>query len=109
MEACGLLVAGKRGGGHNKLAWLEPPQTKFTFHPLRHLRNSLTLALGGSLKDAMSQAGHSTLAAAEIYQHLLMDPEFIERRRELSKKVVKIISGELNRGESQDEEFETAA
>jgi integrase len=109
MEACGLLVSGKRGGGHNGLAWLEPPQTKFTFHPLRHLRNSLTLALGGSLKDAMSHAGHSTLAAAEIYQHLLMDPEFVERRRELSKKVVQIISGELDPTDREDEDFETAA
>jgi integrase len=109
MEASGLLVSGRRGGGHNGLAWLEPPEAKFTFHPLRHLRNSLTLALGGSLKDAMSQAGHSTLAAAEIYQHLLMDPEFVDRRRELSKKVVQIISGKLDRTDRQNEEFETAA
>lgn len=95
MEVCGLLIRGKRGGGHNGLAWTEPPAAKFTFHPLRHLRNSLTMAMGGSLKDAMTQAGHSSVAAAEIYQHLLMDPKFVDQRREMSTKVSDIIMGRL--------------
>jgi integrase len=109
MEACGLLASGKRGAGHNGLGWLQSPQAKFTFHPLRHLRNSLTLAMGGSVKDAMSQAGHSTIAAAEIYQHLLMDPELVERRRELSGKVMQIISGELEPDDAADQDTYAAA
>jgi integrase len=109
MEACGLLASGRRGAGHNRLAWLEPPEAKFTFHPLRHLRSSLTLAMGGSVKDAMSQAGHSTIAAAEIYQHLLMDPELIERRRELSGRVVQIISGELEEEGRHHHDVDAAA
>ena len=103
LEACGLLRRGERNatGG-----WVEDkkPLPKFGFHPFRHLQNSLMMHFGASLKEMMARAGHSSLAAAEIYVHLLKDPQFATERSDLSGRVAEIIRGKI--AEEDDDDIE---
>ena len=57
---------------------------------------------GASLKELMARAGHSSLAAAEIYVHLLKDPQFANERSELSGRVAEIIKGKIAEDDKDD-------
>jgi integrase len=43
----------------------------FRFHDLRHLAGTLSAASGASLKTIMGRLGHSSVAAALVYQHVM--------------------------------------
>ena len=58
----------------------------FHFHDLRHTGNDLAAQSGASIRELMHRMGHSTMAAALMYQHATD-----QRAREIAARLYQVV------------------
>ena len=91
----------KRGNWRVSVRWVDQVKAAtaglpdgFRFHDLRHTGNDLAARSGASTRELMHRMGHSTMAAALIYQHATD-----ERARQIAARLSEVVKSEKDRPE----------
>jgi integrase len=84
----------KRGNWRVSVRWVDQVKAAglpdgFRFHDLRHTGNDLAARSGASTRELMHRMGHSTMAAALIYQHATD-----ERARQIAARLSEVVESE---------------
>jgi integrase len=87
----------KRGNWRVSARWVDQVKAAglpdgFRFHDLRHTGNDLAAKSGASTRELMHRMGHSTMAAALIYQHATD-----ERARQIAARLSEVVESEKDR------------
>lgn len=90
----------KRGNWRVTVRWADQVRAAglpdgFRFHDLRHTGNDLAARSGASTRELMHRMGHSTMAAALIYQHATD-----ERAHQIAARLSEVVESEKGRSDS---------